>query len=177
MSDVFDATLMRIFNVIEAGIGRNIGSHEGGLTAMLGTPLEWAKNRRDAESQQETPAFENWLMDLRPEPGLNKPLPIDQVNRQNAILSDIATQVKEAIEVDLNRVEVHDFDMEPQGFSPPLVISTFEWVAMALAQHAVMKADFGWPEGQVEDFMRVYEIGHLPVGCLERPHERILLVW
>lgn len=176
MSSIVDRVIMRVFDAMDAGIGRKAGRHDD-LPQTTGLPLQWAENRAAAEKGQSAGAFETWLETLRPDPSTRPGLSAEDLNHQSEVISDIAVIVKEAVETELGQIHVENFDMEPQGFHPPAVIANFRWVAIALAQQAVLQMDFGWPSGQAEDVMRVYEAGHLPVGCIEKPQSTTLLIW
>ena len=176
MSSIVDTVIMRVFDAMDAGIGRKVGQH-GDLPQTIATPLQWAESRMAAEKGQSSIVFESWLETLRPDPSTNSALSAEDLNHQQVVLSDVASIVSQAIEVELGQVQIENFDMEPQGFGPPHVISNFRWVAITLAQQALLQEDFGWPPGQDEDFMRIYEAGHLPVGCIEKPHSTTLLIW
>lgn len=175
MPDAFDLALEKVFQVLESGIGRNIGRHEYNLAAELVVPMVWATSRRQAERSQASTSFDNWLLELDPQPA--SPLSSADRRHQSQCLVDLATQTREAIEDAVAQVVVPDFSMADVGFSPPTVISTFSWVAISFVQNEVMAQDFGWLRSQVSDFWRVYEAGYLPVGCINRPGGPQLLVW
>ncbi len=175
--DTFNLALARVFNTIESGVGRNIGSQTAGLPEAVGTKLEWATSRASAERSQGSAKFGKWLDELPREPWLTRPVPVDEINRQSTILNDLARMTTEAIELDVAEISPPEFSTEPQGFSPPLVQANFQWIAIAYVQQAVMSAECGWPDSELEDFIRVYEAGHLPVGCVVRPDGNTLIIW
>lgn len=175
--DAFNLALTRVFDTLQSGVGRNIGSQTAGLPQSAGTKLEWAKSRSFAEKSQGSATFERWLDELLREPWLTQPVPVEEINQQSVILNDLATMATEAIELDVAKISLSDFSMEPLGFGPPLVQANFQWIAITYVQQSVMTAEFGWPDGQVEDFLRVYEAGHLPVGCVVRPLSNTLYIW
>lgn len=176
MPTAVDSTLMRVFNTMDAGIGCLAGKRTS-VPKTICTPLEWATSRAEAEKAQSAPDFQAWLTSLRPSPASHASLTPEEASRQNMLLSDIANIIKDAIETDLERVHVDNFSMEAEGFHPPIVITTFRWIAITLAQQSLLHSDFDRPIGQSEDFMRVYEAGHLPVGCKETAEGNTLLIW
>lgn len=176
-TDAFHTALLRVVDALNAGVGRNCGTQDTALELAL--RYAWAPNRAKAEASIDSTSFDNKLTDIA-----NllwdavADLPDEEQRMVSEALQDVAERVRPAVEEGLEKISPQNFTMEPRGFSPPSAVSTFQWIAMNYVQQKVFQELTGTSAPLlVEEFLKVCEAGHLPVGWKRTALRGTLVIW